>query len=371
MKVLHIISGDLWAGAEMQAFTLLSTLQKHSDVEVAAVLMNEGELSRRLREKNILVEVLPENKMSAPAIVSGLVRFIKAWKPDVIHTHRIKENILGSVANLLSINAPAVRTVHGAAEHIPKSLFQLHKHALNNLNRCIGALLQKKIIAVSQELATKLAKEFPQNKIVVIENGIDRDIVRSQVHAVDFKSLHSNTIHIGIVGRLVPVKRVDIFLEAAALLQSRNPDRKIQFHIFGDGPLTPTLTKQAEQLGLNRTTTFHGHRNDTVACIANLDLLIMCSDHEGLPMTLLEALAVGTKIIAHGVGGIPALLTSAPNAWIVEQNTPDAYCAAAIMALEANRSDLMWEDSADYRERYSAHALGNRHVQLYTSVLKR
>src|SRR5688572_18135302 len=112
MKVLHIISGDLWAGAEVQACTLLTTLHRESQVQVAAALMNEGELARRLRDHGIPVTVFPESTLNAAAIVCGLRKLMTQWRPDVVHTHRIKENILGCIANTFSGNVPSVRSAH-------------------------------------------------------------------------------------------------------------------------------------------------------------------------------------------------------------------------------------------------------------------
>jgi len=328
MKILHIISGDLWAGAEVQAFTLLTTLQKMEGIEVAAALMNEGELAKRLRERNIPVTLFPENMLSAVGLVTGLRALIKSWQPDVVHTHRIKENILGSIANRLSHRAPCVRTVHGASEHAPKGLRQFHKHVLNYLNRWTGIHLQQKLIAVSQDLAEKLASEYPRKQIVVIENGVDIEAVRAQVHPVEFRDSARTAKHIGIVGRLVPVKRVDIFLETAALLRQQYPEQEWRFHIFGDGPLHATLVAQATQLQLTDVATFHGHRGDIIACIAALDTLVMCSDHEGLPMTILETMVLEKQIVAHDVGGLQAVLSTYPYAAKITKHTSEEYSRA-------------------------------------------
>src|SRR5277367_5793662 len=115
VRVLHIISGDLWAGAEAQAFTQLSALHE-ANVTVAAALLNEGELAARLRARGVPVTVLDESRLSGTGILLALRRLMREWRPDIVHTHRTKENILGSLANRLAGNVPSVRTVHGASE---------------------------------------------------------------------------------------------------------------------------------------------------------------------------------------------------------------------------------------------------------------
>ncbi len=337
MKVLHIVSGDLWAGAEVQAFTLLTTLQKMAKIEVAVALMNDGELAKRLRDRNISVFLFPENKLNGLQILFGMRKLMLGWRPDVVHTHRIKENVLGSIANKLAGNALAVRTTHGDQEHPAQGIGQLPQRILQWLDLQCGLHLQQCVVSVSKDLAEKLARQYPRNKIAVIENGVDVDAVRSQIHPVEFRTREPNAIHIGIVGRLAPVKRVDIFLEMAALLRTNNSDRIWRFHIFGDGPLHASLVAQAQQLGIADICHFHSHRNDIIACIAGLDALVMCSDHEGLPMTILESLAVGSPIVAHAVGGLIEVLQHRTNRALVEEHTPSKYAEALISLITTHK----------------------------------
>ena len=145
--ILQIISGDLWAGAEAQAYTLLKHLQPH--VQLHVVLMNEGELANRLRALNITVTLLPETQLSSFAVLKKLVALIKELKPDVIHTHRQKENILGCLANVIAFpfsrNRPkSVRTTHGAPEFKVSGKQKLQVW----LDAFVGKYLQKAVIAV-------------------------------------------------------------------------------------------------------------------------------------------------------------------------------------------------------------------------------
>jgi len=357
MKALHIISGDLWAGAEVQAFTLLTALQKRPRMQVAAALMNEGELARRLRAGGIPVTVFPESAMGAVAIIRALRRLMLQWRPDIVHSHRGKENILGSIANRLARNAPSLRSVHGAPENIPRGVRQAHKRLLAALDRFCGRRLQQKLIAVSGELAEKLARDFSRERIVVVENGIDAEAVRAQVHPVEWRTQEPQATHVGFVGRLVAVKRVDLFIATAQLLKRTHPQRDWRFHVFGDGPLR-------ERFAASDSVTFHGHRNDIVACIAALDTLVMCSDHEGLPMTLLEALAVGTPIAAHAVGGIPALLQINAGGMAVEQHDSEGYALAVRALLEEERHD------GNIAARYSAMQNAARIAALYEELVE-
>lgn len=342
LKILHIASGDLWAGAEVQAYTQLSALQNlaarsetPAELHVAVVLLNDGELATRLRARGIDVHILPEDRLNGLQILLALRRLLLELRPDIVHTHRLKENILGALANRLAHNAPSLRTVHGASEHVPRGLRQLPKRLLHGLDRWAGAHLQQRAIAVSAELRDKLAGAFPRGHLLLIENGVDADGVRAQVQPAGYRGSAPAARHIGIVGRLVTVKRVDLFLEMAAHLRAQQPDIEWRFHVFGDGPLRTALEAQARHAGLTETTTFHGHRADIATCIAGLDALVMCSDHEGLPMTLLEAMALRTRIVAHAVGGMPDALAGYPAAKLVNGHHAAGYADAVSAILAA------------------------------------
>jgi L-malate glycosyltransferase len=360
LRVMHIISGDLWAGAEVQAYTLLKHLVQ--DVDIFVILMNQGELSEKLRQQGIKVQIIDEKRHSSPYIVFSILRLIRQFKPDVIHTHRQKENILGSIANLLAMPfrgklTPSIRTAHGAPEFRPKGKQKIQVW----LDRWVGRWLQKKVIAVSNDLAEKLLSIFPANHIVVIPNGVDQESLRQQASLIaDFRQISPDKTHIGIIGRLEPVKRIDIFLEMAALLLKEGK-KDWQFHVIGDGKLRPELETMANQLNISAQVCFHGHRTDIPSCIASLDAIIMCSDHEGTPMTALEAMALGTPLIAHDVGGLREIL-SEHNELLVGSHTSEDYrsCLSRIMVSPISHLQL--------KEKYQAKNNAESTEELYAAL---
>src|SRR6187402_1334352 len=92
LRVMHIISGDLWAGAEVQAFTLLQQLQPQ--VQLHAVIMNPGELLQKLEGLNIKVTLLPESELGSLDLIRKLTGLIRTFEPDILHTHRQKKTFL-------------------------------------------------------------------------------------------------------------------------------------------------------------------------------------------------------------------------------------------------------------------------------------
>lgn len=333
MKVLHVISGDLWAGAEAQAATLLGELVRQPGVQLSVVVLNPGELEARLRAAGIDVMVLDESQHSALVILWRLLRVMRRLQPHIVHTHRFKENILGAVAARLVTKAACVRTEHGAPEHPTAGLRHLPRRLLLALDGWCGRHVQAACIAVSGALGRQLRDARAGFNVVVIENGVAPPPVPASVPA--WKREAPGALHVGIAGRLVPVKRVDLFLQLAADLLRDPGDVQWRWHVFGDGPLRPALQAQHAALGLGGAVTFHGQCPDMAAQLAHLDVLVMCSDHEGMPMVALEAVAAGTPVLAHAVGGLVELL---PPLLQVLPNQPAAYAQRLRQLLAARGS---------------------------------
>jgi len=362
LKVLHIISGDLWAGAEVQAFTLVTSLQHQCDIVVA--LMNHGELENRLLDAGVKTVVIDERSHSGLQIARQLVTLIKHFRPDIIHTHRKKENILGSLANILASKNPwrrikSVRTTHGADEYKTQGL----KKLIATLDNFCGEHLQDAIISVSHDLAAKLQHRFSPRKIHVIENGVDVDKLRAVEPAKDLRKNYENHRHIGIIGRLEPVKRVDLFIQTAhqILTDPIAELPKIRFHIIGDGKLKDELVALTIHFGIEHSIVFHGHRSDSIEAIAALDIVIMCSDHEGTPMTALETLALGKPLIAHNVGGLREILRESPELLIDEHN-PASYSAKIIELIRKPHP-------AALNEIYTSACNATRTLSLYKTIM--
>lgn len=366
VRVLHVISGDLWAGAEVQAYTLVSHLVGMPDVRVAAALMNDGELANRLRGIGAEVFLTDERRLGTARILARLRAIMEAWRPDVVHTHREKENILGSLANRLTGNVPSVRTMHGWAEHQASAgLVKMRRDVLSNLDRWCARTLQQRVIAVSKELGIKAAREFPAEKIVVIENGVDRTALIAELRPAGFRMAEPTASHVGIVGRLVDVKRVDLFLHMAALLREQ-PGIDCRFHVFGDGPLRVRLEELSDRIAVAKGVAFHGHRSDVASCIAGLDAVVICSDHEGMPMVALEAAALGIPTVAHAVGG---LLEVVPPEFLVTRHDASGYAAAVRRALEDDGRAIAGQKSAQVLSQYSAATNADRVRTLYERVI--
>lgn len=236
-----------------------------------------------------------------------------------------------------------------------------------------GYFLQKRIIAVSDELASILEQDYPSNKLTVINNGIDVKSL-SQLDEPDTQPIAPGaTFKIGIAGRLVPVKRVDLFIRTARQLQKDFPELNASFHVFGDGPLRKELKSLNQQLDTNNQVIFEGHCEDMHVQLQQLDALLMTSDHEGLPMILLEAMALQTPVIAHAVGGIPDLLDQGDSGILVFEHTASAYARAIHQLFTATEARTAIIKHALHRVSnfYSAEKNARAYLDVYNQLIQK
>ena len=349
--------------------TLAKTLYRESNTQVSAVILNPGILEQKLRDSGISVYILDESNLNSFQILHRLNKIINDLKPDVIHTHRNKENILGSIAAWYNHRIPSLRTLHGAPEHRPM-LHQLPKRLILFLDWLIGRFYQRYIISVSADLAKKIERDFPKTKIKVIENGIDIESFVQYVSPSTPKITDKNNYRIGIAGRLTHVKRVDLFINSAAYLKLHHPDLPISFHIYGDGPLYDALQTQIRSQQAENYIHLEGHCENITLQLQTLDALLMTSDHEGLPMILLEAMCLKIPVIAHAVGGIPHLLNHGKCGILVDDHSPKAFAEAIINLITQPKQCQQLTRLAFERvtQKYSAKHTATAYLNVYKQI---
>lgn len=318
MKIIQLASGDLWAGAEVQLFHLAARLVRTSNVKLLVVLLNPGQLASELKTHGVEVHILNETVLSGFAILRQFHAIVKNFQPDVIHTHRTKENVIGGLIAKLN-GCKSVRTVHGASEFV-FNITNIRQVVFHIADKFTGFLLQKKIIAVSDDLKQKLLADYPESKLAVIHNCVDVAFVENKAN--EFCDIPVDTLqyNIAFVGRFVAVKRVDIFFEIAKMTITANPDKEILFHMIGDGPLYEYISNKVKADALGDKIKLYGFISNTAPVIKRMNLLIFTSDHEGLPMTLLEAMVLGVPVLSRNLTTIRSVLCKGKCGYILKSD---------------------------------------------------
>lgn len=244
----------------------------------------------------------------------ALIREMRAFRPDIVHTHTAKAGALGRLAALSVRPRPViVHTFHG---HVLRGYFGPAVTAIYRfIERSLGRRSDR-LIGVSRATVDELVdlNVAPASKFEVIELGldlstfaaVDRDRDRGDARAT--LGVQSDALVCSWVGRLVPIKRVDVLLEAVALARRNRPD--LVLIIAGGGELEDDLRQQADRLGITDAVHFLGYRRDLERIAAASDVAVLSSDNEGTPVSLIEAAASGLPMVSTDVGGVAEIVTS-------------------------------------------------------------
>jgi glycosyltransferase involved in cell wall biosynthesis len=366
VTVLHVFSGDLWAGAEVMIFNLLRELRVCGDLRVVALALNDGTLARQLRSVDVETHVIPEGGRSFAAIVAKGVQLARQIRADVIHSHRYKENMLAWVLARCTAARGLISTLHG----LPEATSGAWDGGVRALVRRADLQLVKRgfdvAVAVSHDMRRILVEShsFPEERVRVIHNGVG-----VPVGEPSRQERSGRELHVGTVGRLVPVKGLDLFVEAAGLVAREGSGT--QFSILGDGPLRERLLALVRARGAESCLRVLPSVADPAPFYRSLDLYVSTSLHEGLPLSVVEAMAYGTPVVAARVGGIPEVVTHGEHGFLVDGRDPAAF-AARILQLaqdEGLRRDMGARAALRARSCFSASRMGERYGALYRQCM--
>lgn len=369
LKVLQIASGDLWAGAEVQFYNLCRKLNEFQGIRLYAILLNQGTLVDELTKAGVHVIVLNEQALSSFAILKRLAVIVSRLQPDIIHSHRLKENVLAGISSFLSPGTNCITTIHGAPETTFK-VSNVYRSGYKLAERFFITFRFTRRIYVSHELQSRLERT-PGGKTRVIENGIDIEQTLKKAKPLYEQADGKGARHIGFLGRLVPVKRPDILLDIAEQTIKRE-NLPYVFHVIGDGPLYEEFRRSVAAKGLSEHVTVHGFHANPLPLLAGMDCLLITSDHEGLPTNLLEAMCLGIPVIAHAVGEIPRVLDYGKLGTLVEDQDIKRYVKAIRECLSPTspaNTAAAGLPLMRVKERYSAAHNAERYLRLYHDVL--
>lgn len=359
--VCHLISGDLWAGAEVMAFHLLKSLAHSDSVTVSAIVFNNGRLSEELKNAGIDVIVLEESKYSFPVLVFKVYQTLRTKRIDILHSHRQKENLLAFFVAILLRGVKLISTLHGMPETINN---QRNLNAIiTKVNFILLQYIFNRTVVVSNEIRNVLvfSKGFSSQKTIAIHNGIplpsSGNIPKRYV---------TQSFTIGSAGRLVRVKDFGLLIDVANLLRNHG---NIQFLLAGDGPLKSELQSKVLDLGLNNFT-FIGHLDSMSSFYTQIDLFMNTSIHEGIPMTILEAMSMGIPVVAPHVGGIPEIINDCVEGFLIKGRAPQHYaekCKILFMS-QSNYLEMAKAAQSKIKNEFSVSKMSQKYINTYLEM---
>ena len=374
MKVMMLVHGLAIGGAEIVASNLARFLRGRGiDVEFGCLDL-VGSLGEKLRGDGFPVVCYNRRPGLDLALPLRIARHATRSSVDLVHAHQLTCYAYGVLAKLFSPR-PIVFTEHGRFH--PD--FSTPRRRL--FNRVFSRLVDH-TTAVSDSVKESLAsiEHFNRETIEVIRNAVDIErfsIPLSRRDARVNNGLPSSGAVVGTIGRLCAEKNYSLLIRAIAILREELPD--ISLVIVGDGPERQGLELLARELGISDRVFFLGQRTDIEQILPAFDVFALSSSTEGVPMTVLEAMAASKAIIATAVGGIPEILTDGEDARLVPMTAGDpaskemagGFAAALRELLGDERLRRAFGASACERARrdFSPEVVFGRYQAIYRALL--
>lgn len=366
MRVLQLISSGGYYGAENMLFNLAQS-QKSLGCDPRLLLFYNVHqpnvaLYERARRVDLNVRMLRCEGRADLRAIREIREYIRTEDIDVIHTHGYKADLYGYLAARTE-SRPIVATCHNwvggtAALGIYN---RLDRMALRNFSG---------VATVSDAVAAQLLEAgIEKTRIHTIANGIDVDRFVGAEPARFGMAPDPSARTIGIVARLDWQKGFEYLLEAFSGLTSAHPDA--QLVIIGEGPDQPAIAAMVDRLQLTSKVVFAGGRGDMPNVYAACDIFVLPSLNEGLPMTVLEAMAASRPVIATNVGAIPTVVRHGETGWLVEPRDVAGLRKALDLLLRdpALRGRLASKGHDWVRRNFTSDGMAMNYLRMYESVL--
>lgn len=308
-EVVHIIDRLPADGAERLLVDVLRSKSGDFDYTVLC-LVEGGPLVAEIEALGIPVLIFGRRGTYDFSLLFRVVRWLRAHRPVAVHTHLFTADSWGRLAALIA-GVPAIfSTVHSTNSWKGA----VHRFVDRGLTR-----LSTRVIACSDEVEQVLIEvaHLPPARVLTIANGVDlnRFVGLSEIDLARAFGLPAGRVNMIVVGRLHPAKGHSDLLPVLARVKEAGTEFNLL--IVGEGELENDLRQQVASLQLESHVRFCGFRQDVLALIAAADVMLMPSRWEGLPMALLEAMALSRPVLATAVGGIPNVIRHDHNGLLV------------------------------------------------------
>lgn len=346
---MHVIAEMGVGGAERVVLALVQAAARRG--HEVAVVSAPGPLAENLPLHHPL-PLLERRPSRVPAVLAALARARRAFRPDLIHAHNPGVALLVAALTRGGRAPAALATLHGSEDADLRRLAPL-------LRRC-GLPL----VAAGPGVEAACARVGLACRTRV-DNGVGPpppSLARGALERA-FPGLAGRPT-VAFVGRLAPVKRPDLALEAVALTG------QVGLLVVGDGPLAPALRTRAESLGIADRVVFCGARPDARALLGACDAALLTSRSEGLPLAVLEAWAAGIPVVAARAPGVCELVRPDEDALLCP---PEPAALARALENVLGDSALAAHLARRGRERAADHtegAMAERYLELYARLLE-
>ena len=374
-RVMHLVTRMNVGGVAVLLDNLVANIDKEEFEVVLATGFCESPEGEYLESRNInyrLIRIPSFHKSlnftdDLKSVVS-IIKLLREFKPDIVHTHTSKAGLFGRLLSLLI--APSAKRVHTFHGHLLVGYFSPTKlRIVKEFEKSLG-LITHKFIAMGTKVRDDLvaAGIGKASKFAVFFPGLDKPAFPDRDIARQNLNLKSDKTYCTFVGRLTHIKRPDRVLEVAKLVSEQNHD--VEFLVVGDGDLAEEMKSEAQSLNL--PITFLGWRQDIPAILKASDILLLTSDNEAVALTLIEATQAGIPIVTTPAGSVRDVAIDEENGFVTGFNTEDL--ANAVLKLAENpglREEYGIAGKNRSETLFSIERMVKDHENLYKELLRK
>lgn len=343
IKVLRILNRFNLGGPVYNASYLTSDLSNEFNTLLIGGPCEEGEadamyIAHQLGVHPIVIEEMGRsvNPLQDLRALRRIRKIIREFKPDIVHTHASKAGALGRIAARLEGVPVIVHTFHG---HVFHSYFGKIKTLTYKTIERLLSRVTTMIVTISNQQRIEICdihRITKREKTCVIPLGFDlqRFRIEHEERRKAFRetySLSDEEVAIAIVGRLVPIKNHGLLIHAVSAMKNKN----MRLFIVGDGPERDNIVSACAMNGLKSgfgkekvDVYFTGWERKVEEILPGFDLVVLSSDNEGTPVSLIEAQAAGIPVISTNVGGVRDIVVDQETGIVVEPNDLNGLTAA-------------------------------------------
>jgi len=296
----------------------------------------------------------------------SLVKAIHDFKPHIIHTHTAKAGFLGRIASLVSLqNSVRVHTFHG---HLLNGYFGSSKRMLIVIAEKFLALITQQLLSVGDKVRQDLLEAGigSKEKFGLMPPGLKINELPSKTESQEFFGLHKERLQCAFIGRVTQIKRPDRFLDVVGEIKKRKID--LDFFIAGDGELLDICRERIMLQDLPIKVL--GWQSNIEKVLSAADIVMLTSDNEGTPLSLIQAGMAGLPVVTTNVGSVPEIVINNVTGVITEL---DVQKIADALEKLVNNEDLRRQLGIAAQEftlaNFGAQRLVNDHQNLYKKLL--
>lgn len=357
MNILYINRGMGVGGVEKCIIKLCRELKNHNKVIVAS---KGGELTEELNKLNIKHYSIINTDSKNPAHIlrnlKTIIKIVKEENIDIIHSHHRMTTLLAKAAAKFT----KVKVIH--TQHLCiDDKFKLTNLSLKNIKIITVSNAAKRILIEKTGLA--------EENITTIYNTIETENINKEVDKNLINLKENGNFIVVQVSRIIDYKGIYDFIEIAKRTNLEN--QKIKFALIGDGPELNNVKKIVKKEKMESCIYLLGSKDNIIEHLKYIDILLLCSYIEGLPLTPLEAFSQGVPVIATNIDGTNEEIENGFNGYLVEPKDIEAFKEKIIKLYKDNAAYLSMENNCieTFNRKFNKEIYINEHYKIYKKLL--